>query len=199
MALTFQISGIWTHFLTSILKLTWKGVCQPECQGMRVAHCVLNSSLCLLTSIWDGKGSHRSALSQSRTSGRPSVVLQIQGTGNYFEVIIARSFPSFSILHNRRKGEPCPLIRTWFPLTPMGIRHLNTSGNQAVRLSLLECIHVKQSLQRRVFIWQGHFWHPLPKLAQETSALVRLVNTMQTVCMKSSSHRMPLRSPYHSF
>lgn len=110
-----------------------------------------SSSMCLMISIWEGKSSHRSALPQSRASGRPSVVSQIQCTGSNFEVIIAKSFLSFFRLPKEQKGRILSSRKHLIPIDISGNKALKYLGKQAVRLSLLECVCVKQSPQRCLF------------------------------------------------
>lgn len=100
MALTFQVSDIQTHFLTSTLG----GFCQPECWGMRMACCALQLFSVSHDLRLGRQSSCRSALSQSRASGSPSIVLGMQGTGNYFEAIITKSLPPFLHIPQQQEG-----------------------------------------------------------------------------------------------
>lgn len=84
-----------------------------------------SSSLCLVSSIWEGKGSHRSALSLSRPSGRPSVVLETQGTENNLEAIIAKCFLSLFHLSQQQEGRDLSSHRCLIPL--------DISGNKALK------------------------------------------------------------------
>lgn len=147
--MTVQVSDIPT-LSDKYLGAHMKGFCRPECQGVRMAHCALQLSvshdLCL-----GRQRSHRSGLPQTRASASPSLVLGIYGTEKYFEAIIIRSF------HNRRQGKSCPLVGSWLAFKSVGIKHLNTRGNQAARISLFGCTCVKHSPLKCTFLWQGLF------------------------------------------
>lgn len=101
-----------------------------------------SSSLYLMTSVWEGKSSHRSALSQSRASGKPSVVLQTQGTGNRFETIIAKSFLSPFHLSQQQKGQALSSHKYLIPLDISSnkvLKYLGESGSETLTAGLHLC------------------------------------------------------------
>lgn len=109
-------------------------------------------SLCLMISVWEGRSSHRSALSQSRASGRPSVVLQIQGTGNHFEAIISKSFPSFFHIPQQQEGRALSSKKHLIPIDISGnkaLKYLGESGSE----TLIAGMHLCETVTTKVRIY----------------------------------------------
>ena len=130
--------------------------------------------------------SHRSALSQSRAPGSPSVVLGIQGTGNYFEAIIAKSLPPFFHIPQQQEGRALSSRRYLIPIEVSGnkaLKYLGESGSE----NLIAWLRLCETHTTKVCISSARSFLtpsiPSSKLAQAAlpSTQVSLVNIMQTV------------------
>lgn len=79
------------------------------------------------------QSTHRSALSQGKASGSLLVFLGIQGTGNYFEAIIAKYLPSFFHIPQQKKGKALSSHRYLVPIEVNGhkaFKYLEDSGGE---------------------------------------------------------------------
>lgn len=177
--------------LPSILELIWKGVCQPQCREVGMALCVLQL-FPVSRDLWLGrKSSHRSALSQSRASQRSSVVLQIQGTGNHFEAIIVKSFPSFSHVPQEQEGRALSSRKYLAPIDISGNKALKYFGESGSE-TLIAGMHLWETVTTKAGVYlAGSFLTPTTKAC--SGRVTQHLSGLWTPCRQCEWNPHPLR------